>query len=152
MSGAYVVFTHGSALGPVGDVSIMLNALLIMLFAAIAWRKALERKFKQHAEWMLRLFLAMSGVWFFRVGLMLWLLIHGKAVGFDPDTFRGPFLTFLGFGQYTIPLMVLELYFWARKSPQPAPKWIIAGSLMTITILMGLGIFAATMGMWFPRL
>ena len=37
----------------------------------------------------------MNGVWFFWLGLLLWLMIHQQPVGFDPKTFTGPFLTFL---------------------------------------------------------
>jgi hypothetical protein len=93
-----------------------------------------------------------SGVWFFRVGLMLWLFIHKAPVGFDPETFRGPFLTFLGFAQYLLPLAVLEIYFWARDRAGALVKSITAGGVFVLTVAMGVGIFTATMGMWLPRL
>src|SRR5206468_256528 len=81
--GLYMVWVRGS----VGDISqhiaISLNAVLIMLCAAFALRHALARKFVVHRRWALRLFLVMSGVWFFRVGLMLWVFLNGGPAGFD---------------------------------------------------------------------
>ena len=46
-----------------------------------------------HRRWAIRLFLAVSGVWFFRVGLMFWIGANQGAVGFDPASFTGPALS-----------------------------------------------------------
>jgi hypothetical protein len=37
--------------------------------------------------------MVLSGVWFFRLGMFLWLAINRGPAGFEPDTFTGPFLT-----------------------------------------------------------
>src|SRR5207253_1370504 len=104
----------------VGDlsqhISISINAVLIMACGAMALRHALARRFDLHRRWALRLFLVVSGVWFFRIGLMAWLVINQGPRGFDPKTFQGPFLTFLAFAQYLLPLLVLELYMRAQAS------------------------------------
>jgi hypothetical protein len=42
-------------------------------------------------------------VWFFRLGLTLWLLVHQAPVGFDPKTFSGPFLIVLTLAQSLVP-------------------------------------------------
>jgi len=151
-SGVYMVITKGTISGLIGDISVSFNGVLIMLFAALAWRTAVARKFDSHRRWALRLFLVVNGVWFFRIGLMLWLFIHGEAVGFDPETFRGPFLTFLGIGQYVIPLIVLEMYLHANKRKNIPVKIAMSTFLVILTVLTGIGVFAATMGMWLPRL
>lgn len=152
VTGLYMIWTRGSISGLLGDITISLNAVLVILFAALALRSAIVRNFNAHRRWALRLFLVASGVWFFRVGLMLWLFIHKAPVGFDPETFRGPFLTFLGFAQFLLPLAVLEIYFWARDRADTLGRTVTAGGLFVLTIGMGVGIFAATMGMWLPRL
>ncbi len=151
-SGVYMVLTKGTISGLVGDISVSLNGLLIMAFAFLAIRNAIQRNFASHRKWALRLFLAMAGVWFFRIGLMFWLLVNGGPVGFDPETFRGPFLVFLGFGQYLIPLLVLELYFLAQERKKPLGKIVMSFGFILFTIFTAIGTFAATMGMWLPRI
>ncbi|TSE10373.1 MULTISPECIES: DUF2306 domain-containing protein [Aquimarina] len=151
-SGVYMVLSKGTVSGLIGDISVSINGILIMLFAALAWRTAVARKFDAHRRWVLRLFLVVNGVWFFRIGLMLWLFIHGGPVGFDPETFRGPFLIFLGFGQYVIPLIILELYLYVQNNSGALGRILMATGFGVLTILMGIGIFAATMGMWLPRI
>ncbi|MBW1295223.1 DUF2306 domain-containing protein [Aquimarina litoralis] len=151
-SGIYMILSKGAVTGWIGDVSVSFNGVLMMIFAVLAWRTALQKKFLVHKRWVLRLFLAVNGVWFFRIGLMLWLFIHGKPVGFDAETFRGPFITFLGFGQYVIPLMILETYFRVKDRKIALEQLSMSLFLFVATIATGVGIFAATMGLWLPRL
>jgi len=89
-----------------------------------------------------------SGVWFFRVGLMLWVLLNKGPAGFDPKTFQGPFLTFWAFGQYLLPLAVLELYLRARDRGGAPARLAMAAGLFVLTVAMGVGIVVATMGLW----
>lgn len=152
IGGLYMVWTRGVLGGLIMHISISINALLIILFALLAWRYAMVRQFDTHWRWVLRLFMVVSGVWFFRVGLMLWLMIHQAPVGFDPETFQGPFLIFLGFGQYLLPLAVLELYFLAKTRGTTIGRYAMGAFLGILTIGMAAGIFAAGMGMWLPRL
>jgi len=152
VGGIYMILSRGTIGGVSQHIAICLNAVLIMAFAAIALRRAMARDIKAHRQWALRLFLAVSGVWFFRVGFMLWNIMNGAPVGFDPVTFTGPFLTFLAFAQYLLPLAVLELYFYAQESPRPPVKLVMATTLTGLTLLMGIGIFGAFMGMWLPRI
>ena len=152
LGGLVMVWTRSSPGRLAQHIAISLNALVILLCAALAWRHARARRIDQHRRWALRLFLAVSGVWFFRVGLMAWLAIHQAPVGFDPKTFTGPFLIALNFAQFLVPLAVLELYFRAQATPKATPKLALAGFILCLTALTALGIFAATMGMWLPRM
>lgn len=140
----------------VGDASqhaaIALNAVLIIAFASIAWRLAAARRFDLHRRWALRLFLAVSGVWFFRIGLMAWIVLNQGPAGFDPDKFAGPFLTFLAFAQYLVPLLLLEAYLRAREHASPGVRLAVAAALTAATLLTALGIAAAAMIMWLPRM
>ncbi|MEM6893332.1 MAG: DUF2306 domain-containing protein [Bacteroidota bacterium] len=152
LSGIYMVVTKGTVSGWLGDVSISINAFLVVLCAFFAVRQARQKQFASHQRWAMRLFLVMSGVWFFRIGLMFWLLVNGGPVGFDPVTFRGPFLVFLGFGQYTLPLLFAEMFFWANKRKKANTYYTMSGVLAGLTIFTALGTFAATLMMWLPRL
>ena len=142
--------------GAVGDFSQHLgstfNAILLVLFAVIALRHARSRNLILHRQWALRLFMVMNGVWFFRLGLLLWLMIHQQPVGFDPKTFTGPFLTFLVFAQTVVPLAALELYFRAQRGDVAARKWGAAAVIAVLALATAGGIVGATMGMWLPRL
>lgn len=148
----YLVWVRGS----VGDASqhwgSTLNAVLIVLCASLTWRYARARDFQSHRRWALRLFLVVNGVWFFRVGLMLWLLIHQAPVGFDQKTFTGPFLTFLSFAQTLIPLAVLELYLHAQRSASAQVRLSAATVLIVLTLAMAAGVFGAFMMIWWPRM
>ena len=142
--------------GAVGDFSQHLgstfNAILLVLFAVIALRHAHARNLVLHRQWALRLFMVMNGVWFFRLGLLLWLMIHQQPVGFDPKTFTGPFLTFLVYAQTLLPLAALELYFRAQRSDVAARKWAAAAVIAVLALATAGGVVGATMGLWLPRL
>lgn len=152
LTGIYLVWVRGT----VGDLSqhlaVTLNGLLILWFALFAWRTAVARNFASHERWALRLYLVANGVWFFRVFLMCWLFVFRRPVGFDPHTFTGPTLTLISFGQTLLPLLVLELYLSARRSTNEANRWLVAALLGLFTLITAAGTFAATMGMWLPRM
>jgi len=152
LGGLFMVWTRGTVGAEIGKYSISLNAILIMIFAALAVFYAMKKNIKVHRRWAIRLFLVMGGVWFFRVGLMLWLMIHQAPVGFDPKTFSGPFLTFLGFAQYCVPLAFAQLYFSAQESKNNQFKAVTAMVIIILTLATLGGIIAASMGMWLPRL
>ena len=150
--GLYMLLTRGT----VGDlpqhVAICLNAILIVMFGGFAWLAAVSRDFAAHRRWVLRLFLAVAGVWFFRVGFMAWVGYTGAPVGFDPRTFTGPFLTMLSFAQTLFPLAVLELYFRAQRSERPGVRLAMAGALAGLTLAMAFGIYVAANVLWLARI
>ena len=132
-------------------VAMNIMVLLIITFAILALRNAIAGNIKQHRQWALRLFMVVNGGWFFRVGLMAWILIHQAPVGFDPETFEGPFIIALAFAQYLIPLALVELYFWAQNKADVTGKYIVSLVLAVATLVMGVGIFGAAATMWLPQ-
>ena len=149
----YLVWIRGGIFGNVVQhFGISLNAVLIMFCAAMALRYALARKFSVHRRWALRLFLVVSGAWFIRVGSMFWIILNKSPAGFDPETFQGPFLDFLSFAQYLLPLAVLEVYLRTQDRAGAPGKFAMAAGLFVLTIAMGVGIFGATMRLWLPRM
>ncbi len=149
LGGLYLTWTRDGAGELAMQVGISLNGVLILVCAAMAWRLALEKRFDAHRRWAMRTFLLVSGVWFFRVGLMAWVLANQGPVGIGED-FDGPFVRFLAFGCYLIPLAGLELHFRAARAGA-ASKLITAGVVSGMTLVMALGIVGAMMGMWLPR-
>jgi hypothetical protein len=150
--GLHMVWFRG-AVGDFGQhIAISLNAVLIILCAVMTLRYALRYDIPTHRRWALRLFIVASGVWFFRVGLMFWIIINQGPAGFDPETFTGPFLSFWAFAQYLLPLTILELYLCARDNGSEPTRIAMAVGLFILTIAMAVGIIAAMIGMWLPRL
>jgi uncharacterized membrane protein len=152
LAGLYLMWVRGT----VGDLpqhlGTSLMAVLIMVFAMLALRAAMARDFKTHRRWALRLYLTVSASLFIRAGIFLSLLLNQGASGFDPATFTGPFLTFVSFAQYLLPLAVLEVYLYVQSRPTAARRFAMAGTLFVLTLGMGVGIFGATVGTFLPNL
>ncbi len=151
MAGLYLVWTRGVPGGALAPYAISLDAILIFIFAAIAVRFAMQRNIDRHRRWAMRLFMVVSAVWFFRIGVMFWFMATG-GIGIDPETFTGPFITFLYFGQMFVPLLFLEIYFRAQESASAAPKVAATLLVLVATGVTAIGVFAASMGMWLPKL
>jgi len=151
MAGLYMQWFRGS----VGDLpqhlGSLLNAVLIWSCAAIALRYAMARDFRTHRRWALRLFLVVSGSWFYRIGFFLAVAINRGPFGFDPTTFTGPFPTFMSFAQYLIPLGILEIYFHAQDHPGALRRMATASMLFVLTLVMAAGLLAATVAIWVPQ-
>ncbi|HUP59934.1 MAG TPA: DUF2306 domain-containing protein [Thermoanaerobaculia bacterium] len=151
LSGLYMTWIRGTRGDLTQHIGGSLNAALIILCAVFALRSAITRRFAAHRRWVLRLFLAVSAAWFYRVGLFFWLLLNdGRSVGFDLQSWQGPTLTFLSFANSLIPLTLLELYVRARTGGGAPGRLAMATALFVLTVAMGIGIFGATIGMWLP--
>ena len=152
IGGLFMTWTRPSPIGDlISDLGISGDAILIVVCAVMTVRHAIARRIVEHRRWALRLFLVASAVWFFRVGLMGWAMLTG-GIGIDWETFTGPFLYVLGFAQYMLPLAMLEWYFHCQRSDSPGSQIAFAGTLFLMTGYMAVGIFAATAGMWLPRM
>jgi hypothetical protein len=152
LTGIYMVWWRGAVGDILQHIGTTLNGVLVLLFAAIALQRIRTRSVEAHRRWALRLFLAVGGVWFFRIGLMFWLAINREPVGFDPKTFEGPFLTFLAFAQYTVPIAILELYFLCQARGGFVMRLAMACLLAGVTLATGVGIALATISMWLPNM
>ncbi len=152
IAGLVLNFIRGAHGGIPGALGNGLNALLIMSFSALAWRTAMQKDFKAHKKWALRAFLMVSGVWFFRVGYGLWVLMTGfQPVGVEPDL-TGPFDRFLMFAHSLVPLLIVEFYFYAKeKAPPKVQKWATA-FFGLLSLLLAAGIVVVTLIFWAPHL
>ena len=153
LAGLYLVWTRGAAGRMSQHIAISINALIILTCAVFAWRAARARDFTAHRQWALRTFLAAGGVFFFRLGVFLWLVINQGPVGFDPKTFSGPFLTALAFGVYVfVPLAVLQGYFAAQRAVGVWGPRVMTGVLTLLALLSAGGIVSVTMILWWPAM
>jgi Predicted membrane protein (DUF2306) len=153
LAGLYMVWARGSSERLSQHIAISLNALILTVSALLAWRAARARDFASHRRWALRAYLAANGVFFFRLGVFLWLVVNQGPVGFDPKTFTGPFLTALAFGVYVVvPLSVLQLYFSAQASKERWLPRLMAGTLFALALLTAAGVASVTMILWVPAI
>ncbi len=151
LGGIWLTWIRGTHLSIISGVAITINGVLILTFAAVAWRLAAARRFDDHRRWAMRTFLVVNGVWFLRVGIMAWAILNQGPVGMN-RTLSGPADIMLVFGCYLIPLAVLELYFAAQRSTKS--QWKIAGALLVflMTGIMAVGIFGTIAVMWWAYL
>lgn len=150
-AGLYLTWIRGTVGDVYQHIGSSIAALLIFAFAALALRSAMSRNFIAHRRWALRLFLVVSGAFFIRLVLFLSEVIFKGPFGFNPQTFTGPFLTFNTFGQYLLPLAVLEVYFHAQDRPTARNRFAAAGLLFVMTLVMIGGILAVTLTTWMPQ-
>ena len=65
LGGLYLTWARFEDLPSIlNGVAISLNAVLILIFGAMTLRRAMARNIAAHQRWALRLFVAVSGVWF----------------------------------------------------------------------------------------
>jgi hypothetical protein len=152
IAGLYLTWVRSAIGGLFSAIGITFNALIIIVCAFFTIRYAMQRNIRLHSQWAVHLLLAMSGVWLFRVFFMLWMVIHRAPVGFDPETFTGPFLNALALFVYILPQAIVVLYFKARFSGSVYTKWAFSIFLFVITVGMVAGILGAIKGMWMPRI
>jgi uncharacterized membrane protein len=151
VSGLYMEWVRGTRMNLTGAIGVSLNAVLIMLFAGLAWRFARRREIPTHRRWALRTYLVANAQWFTRVGFMAWVLLSRKLLGIG-DRLDDQFFLVWGFGSYLLPLAVLELYLRANESAGPRGRLAVAGGLVVLTMLMAVGIFGVAAFMWLPLL
>jgi uncharacterized membrane protein len=152
-SGLWMLLVRKAGAGDaVQHLASTLNTILILLFAALAWRNAVARRISVHRRWALRLFVVTGGVWCFRVGLQFWLFIMGGPVGFNPRTFTGPFLSIWTYGAYLLPLLVLELYLRAKARGSGRERFAMALLILICTTAIAIGSVRVTSRAWIPRM
>lgn len=148
LGGLWLTWGRPTYLSLISAILVSLNGVLILVFATQAWRMAVARRFDAHRRWALRAYLAVNGVWFLRVALMVWAPLT-RGWGMD-RTLSGPADIALQLCAYVLPLLVLEAYLRAQDSANPNAKRAVAGLLIGSTVLTGLGVVGAVLILWRP--
>jgi hypothetical protein len=133
------------------DIAVSLNGVLILLCAVYALHYALQRNFAAHQHWAFRLFLVVSGVWFLRVMLFGWILLHQAPVGLGEDL-DGPMAIVFSYASTLLPLAVYELYLAGKPAPQALAHGATAGLLLVMAVLTAAGSVGAALILWLPRI
>ncbi len=152
LGGLYMIWSRPNTVGGViGQIALTTNAIFIICCASICVYYAIKRKINSHQRWAMRTFLVVSGVWFFRVGFGLWILIHGGAPGSN-ETLTGPFDIFLYFACFLVPLLFFEIYVLSKRKATNKGKWAVSAGLFVLTLATAGGVFMAAQIFWLPNL
>lgn len=138
LSGFYLVWVRNSAPSQFNGITTTVNGVLILSFAALAWRTAVARNITVHRRWALRLYLVSNAQWFIRIGFFGYFILN-MAVGRKPSM-QDPFFTYWNVGCYLVPLAIAELYLRAKDSPSPLVRRSMAAGLVVVTLMMAAGI------------
>jgi hypothetical protein len=152
LAGLYLLIARGTPTTPIQTTGTAIMGGLVILCATMAWRTALRRNFAAHRRWALRLFLLTSAALFIRAAISLVSIILAGAGALDISVLQGPVETSLIFGQYVVPLSILELYFWSQNRGRESARFAMAAALVVLTLVMGTGIAAASAAIFVPNI
>lgn len=135
--------------GGFDPAAITLNAILIFLFGGVALGFAMARQIDSHRRWAMRLFLAVGGVWFLRVGMAAFLMA-AMTVAPSLKAKVGDAFAVWSYGSYLVPLVVLQLYFLSKDRGSNGAKVAMTALLGGLTLVMAAGSAGAAAGLWLP--
>lgn len=142
LSGFYLVLIRDPNPIDLSDLGTIINGFLILGFAYLTVRCAINKDITSHRKWALRLFLVSNAQWILRLGVFSYLLT-GNLLGLSPS-FGDPFFPVWTFGCFFLPLATLQLYFYAKEKPSNSLKYATSGFLFLLTILMMIGMVGFT--------
>lgn len=143
----YMVWTRDTFGPDTLELSVSLNAVLIMAFAAMTWRHAMARRFDAHHRWALRTFMVMSGVWFLRViYASIGVATQGAMLPGIGSAMDGPMDLVISLSSFLLPLAVLELYQWAGRRKGAVEKIAAAFVVLLAAGATSLGVFGLGVG------
>jgi len=151
LTGLYLTWGAGLRFSNIGSLGITLNGILIPIAVCLAWYHIRKRNIEKHKRWAIHSFMLVNGVWSFRLYLMAWYLINQGPNG-NTSKIDGPMDIFLSFACYLLPMLFVELYYWAKKQKQAYKKLIVAFSMLAGTLFTLIGVGAAIIMMWLPRI
>jgi uncharacterized membrane protein len=140
LSGFYLVWIRSDEPVQLAKAGTSLNGVLILGFAALAWRAIRRRDIAAHREWALRLYLVANAQWFMRVGVFGY-IVFTKASGFAPMSLDS-FFTLWGYGCILVPLGLLQFYLVAKRSTRRPLRIVAAATLFAATLAMAVGALA----------
>ena len=143
----YMVWTRDTFGPDTLELSVSLNAVLIMAFAALTWRHAMARRFDLHHRWALRTFMVMSGVLFLRViYACIGVATQGAMAPGIGSEMDGPVDLVISLSSFLLPLAVLELYLWAGRRKGAVAKLTAASVVFLAAGATSLGVFGLAIG------
>ena len=150
-TGMYLTWVAGLRLSDIGALGISLNGMLIPIFIALAWYTAVTQRFAAHQRFAIHSFILVNGVWFFRLYLMGWYVINQGPNG-NSQNIDGPADIAISFLCYLVPMLLAELVFYAKRSRHAEIKWSVTVLALAGLAFTVIGVGAAGMMMWWPRI
>lgn len=150
-TGMYLTWVAGLRLSDIGALGISLNGMLIPIFIALAWYTAVTKRFGAHQRFAIHSFILVNGVWFFRLYLMGWYVINQGPNG-NTQHIDGPADIAISFLCYLVPMLLAELVFYAKRSRHAKIKWSVTVFAAAGLVLTVIGVGAAGMMMWWPKI
>jgi hypothetical protein len=124
------------------------DGVLIIAFGCLALRAALERRFDDHRRWALRMFIVVSGVWFFRLGYGFYFFITGGEMP-GSHNLAGPADMAVA-STWIVALAGLELYFFAQRSKSNVIKLAAAAMAIAAAGAVLVSSYFAAQMFWLP--
>ena len=150
VTGLYLTWGAGIRFSDIGALGVTLNGVLILVAIFFAWKTAVKKQFSQHQRWAVHAFILVNGVWTFRLFLMGWYLVNQGQNG-NNNNLDGPMDLTISFACYLLPMLFAELIFWAKRSKTENVKWLAAMTTSVAAVITLIGVIAAAMMMWGPR-
>lgn len=150
-TGLYLTWGAGFRFSDIGSLGVTLNGILIPIAIYYAWKYAIQKDFVKHQRFAIHSFILINGVWSFRLYLMGWFLVNQGSNG-NSKNIDGPADIALSFASYLLPMLIAEVIFLARKSKSNNTKWAATSFAIIGVIITTIGIVAATVMMWVPRI
>jgi hypothetical protein len=141
-SGFYLVWIRDLDPIDLSGIGTTINGFLILGFAYLTVKCAIKKDIASHQKWALRLFLVSNAQWILRIGVFSY-MVTGTLFGMSP-AFGDPFFPLWTFGCFVLPLIVLQLCFYAKEKGSNNVKFATSGMLLVTTILMMLGMVGFT--------
>lgn len=142
ISGFYLVWIRDSAPIKLSGIGTSINGLLIFAFSYLSIRRAIQKDIKNHRKWALRLFLVANAQWILRLGVFSY-FVSGTMLGLKP-AMGDVFFPIWTFGCFILPLLTLEMYFYAKEKAGSKFKFATSLVLSTLTVLMLIGMLGLT--------
>lgn len=142
VSGFYLVWIRDSDPITLSGMGTTINGFLILGFAYLTVHRAIKRDIASHRKWALRLFLVSNAQWVLRLGVFSYMLT-GSLLGLTPS-FNDAFFPMWTFGCFVLPLVTLQLYFYAKEKRINSLKYATSVFLLLLTILMMIGMVGFT--------
>ncbi|MBQ4811829.1 hypothetical protein A7985_13825 [Pseudoalteromonas luteoviolacea] len=150
-TGLYLTWITGHRLSDIGSIGVTVNGILIPVAIYFAWQAAVKKRFAQHQRFAVHSFLLVNGVWTFRLYLMGWYIVNQGMNG-NTLTLDGPADIALSFASFLLPMAIYEVILWGKKQRRDSVKWGIAALACFGTLITFIGVIAAGMMMWLPKI
>ncbi|KZN67801.1 DUF2306 domain-containing protein [Pseudoalteromonas luteoviolacea] len=150
-TGLYLTWITGHRLSDIGSIGVTVNGILIPIAIYFAWQAAVKKRFALHQRFAVHSFLLVNGVWTFRLYLMGWYIVNQGMNG-NTQTLDGPADIALSFASFLLPMAIYEVILWGKKQRKESIKWGISALACFGTLITVIGVIAAGMMMWLPRI